>query len=243
MTNVPIESGTATTFSYAGVHILDIPYSADRMYDYYIPAEMRDKALPGSFVIVPFGSGNRRRSALIAELHADTDAKKPKPLLSVSEDSTPLNAEQLGMCLYLAANTLCTVGDALHAIIPSGSAKSVKLYSATGKELPSDGGEFTPGALIVYEYIKQKDHVKEELLRSKFGAQVKDTLKLLISWGYLESETEISDSSIKFEKFYSLALSKEDAEKVLDGGRTAKMKRKLTLPSQLDLRHYADSDM
>ena len=233
MTTVPKTNGTAAL--YAGVYILDVPYAADRMYDYYVPSELRERALPGAFVTVPFGNGNRRRTALIAELHDITDAKKTKPLISVSEGSVPLSSEQLRLCLYLSANTLCTVGDAIHAITPSGSAKSVRLYSATGKALPSDGGELTPGALLVYEYVSQRGKTKEELLRSKFGAQVKDTLKLLISEGYIDADAGISDTSVKYERVYSLAVSKSDAEKVIGGARIAGMKRKLSLPSQLSL--------
>ena len=103
---------------YAGVYLLDIPYSADRMYDYYIPPDLRELAVPGAFVVVPFGGGNRRRSAVIAEVRRETDAAKTKPILSVSSDSAPLSREQLGLCRYIADMTLCAFGDAVRAVVP-----------------------------------------------------------------------------------------------------------------------------
>ena len=46
---------------YAGVYILDVPYHIDKIYDYYIPADLVGKILPGQFVTLPFGNSNRKK--------------------------------------------------------------------------------------------------------------------------------------------------------------------------------------
>ena len=44
---------------------MDAPSFLDREYDYSVPPELAAKALPGAFVTVPFGGGNRRHMALV----------------------------------------------------------------------------------------------------------------------------------------------------------------------------------
>ena len=41
------------------------PYGIDKPYDYRVPAELRDKVLPGIRVMVPFGRGNRLSEAMV----------------------------------------------------------------------------------------------------------------------------------------------------------------------------------
>ena len=45
---------------YAVVRILDIPYHVDKPFTYYLTPEFAGVACVGSFVMVPFGFGNRR---------------------------------------------------------------------------------------------------------------------------------------------------------------------------------------
>lgn len=232
MPGITVKASERDVCGYAGVYLLDIPYSADRMYDYYIPPDLRDFAKPGAFAVVPFGGGNRRRTAVIAEVRSETDAKKTKPLISVSNESAPLNAEQLGLCRYLAAMTLCTVGDAVRAIVPAGSARSRRLYVPTGKQI-GENSSLSAGAVMVYDYIRNRGGARDDLIVSNFGASAKEHISALMIEGLIEGDAEISDSGIKYEKVYSLALNEAETEQVLGGGRTDKMKRRLTLPSQL----------
>jgi len=232
MPGITVKASERDACGYAGVYLLDIPYSADRMYDYYIPPDLRDVATPGAFVVVPFGGGNRKRSAVIAEIRSNTDAQKTKPILSVSEGSAPLTREQLGLCRYIADMTLCTVGDAVRAVVPAGSAKSRKIFVPTSKT-PDDG--LSSGALMVYEYIKGRGVAREDLIISHFGAAAAINISDLLLGGYIEADTEITDTKIKYEKVYSLGLTAEETEKILDGEKIKAMKRRLTLPSQLEV--------
>ncbi len=233
MTDSSIKRNGRDVGGYAGVYLLDIPYSADRMYDYYIPPELRDSAVPGAFAVVPFGGGNRKRVCVIAEIHDSAETQRTKPILSVSSDTLPLTGEQLSLCRYVASMTLCTVGDAIRAAVPSGSAKTVRIYRITNTPLPSDGGELSHGAIILYEYIKSRGEPREESVVSKFGSSTEGYLKELIADGYIEADAEVVDTQLKYEKYYSLDLNEEEAGKLLDGDRVREMKRRLTLPSQI----------
>ena len=42
------------------VAIEDIPYSADKLYEYALPAELEQTVTVGTMVLCPFGGGNRK---------------------------------------------------------------------------------------------------------------------------------------------------------------------------------------
>ena len=69
---------------YAGVYLLDAPFSLDREYDYLIPEGIN--ITPGDFVGLPFGNGNRRRIALVTSIKDTTDVPegKVKPILAIT---------------------------------------------------------------------------------------------------------------------------------------------------------------
>ena len=54
---------------YAGVYLLDAPFSLDREYDYLIPEGIN--VTPGDFVGLPFGNGNRNTYGLWALLNGN----------------------------------------------------------------------------------------------------------------------------------------------------------------------------
>ncbi|MBQ7720695.1 MAG: hypothetical protein IJT56_08940, partial [Clostridia bacterium] len=56
----------------AKVNLLDAPYSADITYDYFIPELLVGECVPGVFVTVPFGGGNRRQIALVRDIASQT---------------------------------------------------------------------------------------------------------------------------------------------------------------------------
>ena len=220
---------------YAGVYLLDIPFSADIMYTYYIPGDLLDKIVRGAFVVVPFGGGNRKQNAIVFELSEKTDAKNPKPILSINENIDTLDDEQLDVCKFLVDTTLCTFGDAVRAVTPSAFARSVRIYTPTDKQLPSGGGSLSEGALLILDYVRASGSANRDLLVSKFGAIAKDRIKELLADGYITDGAGVTSGGAKYEKYYSLAIDEEAAKLVASGGLAAKMKRKLTLPSQIGI--------
>ena len=68
---------------YAGVSLLDNPFSIDGIYDYRIPEELEREVCPGAFVTVPFGTANHRRLALVAEVKDHSKYPETKAIISV----------------------------------------------------------------------------------------------------------------------------------------------------------------
>ena len=64
---------------YARVYLLDLPYAADRAFDYYIPSSLRSATRRGCFVTVPFGKGNRKQLAVVVSVGDETTLKRYYP--------------------------------------------------------------------------------------------------------------------------------------------------------------------
>ncbi len=95
-------------------------YQIDRPYDYLIPEELADKAVPGVRVYVPFSRGNRRSEGVILALSESSDYKKLKSIISVLDDTPLLSQEQIKLALFMRERFFCTVYDAVKAMLPAG---------------------------------------------------------------------------------------------------------------------------
>ena len=115
----------ATVARYCGVHILDNPFSIDGAFHYYVPPFMAAAVTPGAFVTVPFGRGNRKQLALVVEagddsvLPSDLRPEQVKPVDSVCREKLFLSPRQLELCFHLKKTTLCTLGEAVRAVVPA----------------------------------------------------------------------------------------------------------------------------
>ena len=202
---------------YAQVYVLDIPYCIDRAYDYYLPLDLRQSVVRGSFVTVPFGSGNRRHMALVSEVKDTSDYKQVKPILSVCPESISLSEEMLGLCAFMRQMTLCTYGDAIHAMLPSAAlSRFEEYYSVTEKDIPHPPKGIDTQALFIYQHIKKQQRVSLSALKSRFRASAAEHIRKLCEQGYLKRETDVlrSEAGIQ-KKSYSLALDLQTAEKAL----------------------------
>lgn len=197
---------------YASVYLLDLPYSADRAYEYYIPPEFSDKVHAGSFLTVPFGGGNKRMLALAVSVSDKCvySARMIKPITAVCSPDLFMEEKLLGLALFLKEQTLCTLGDAVHAMIPSAAfSRLVEYYRACG-----DGTGTPPikdkTVLEILDYIRSRKGVSEFNLKSVFGAASKKAAAKLSSEGYITREIVLKDATNRVTKSrYLLAVPKE----------------------------------
>lgn len=184
---------------YARVYLLDVPYAIDHVFDYFLPPDMRERVERGSFVTVPFGVGNRKQLALVVEL-ADTprsDEFEIKPVLAICPDSLKLNDESIRLCQFMKQMTLCTFGDAIHAMLPSAALSRFEEYIyLTDKPLPESTKGLGTQALFVCEHLKGKKRASLTSLRAQFGAKVETTVRKLCDGGYAAKELAVKNSEI-----------------------------------------------
>ena len=95
-------------------------YWIDRPYDYLVPEELAEKAVPGARVYVPFARGNRRSEGIILALSDHSEFKQLKPILAVLDEEPVLTEEQIRLALFMRERFFCTVYEAVKTILPAG---------------------------------------------------------------------------------------------------------------------------
>ena len=203
---------------YAGVHILRSPYHIDNAFDYFIPQNIRDEIRVGDFVTVPFGTANTREIALVVSLKDFPDNKNVdcKPIYAISDKRLSLSPEMLGLCTFMKEQTLCTVGDAVRSMIPSAAlTKALEIYRPTDAPRPSSR-ELDSVTLYILDYIKKKEKVDLETLKTHFGPAAKPTIAKLCEAGLILRDFEVREYKAKSESIYKLAISPEDAAAIVE---------------------------
>ena len=95
-------------------------YHFDKPYDYLVPAALVSDAKPGCRVMVPFGTGNRKRQGIILSMGEITELEKVKPISSVLDKEPVLSAEMLELVSWIREHTFCTWYDAVKLVLPAG---------------------------------------------------------------------------------------------------------------------------
>ena len=204
---------------YAGVYLLDAPFSLDREYDYLIPEGVN--ITPGDFVGLPFGNGNRRRIALVTSIKDTTDVPegKVKPILAKCADGLHLDGEMLEIWRFLRSTTLCTTSDAIHAMIPSAALSKLEEYYSPTEKAPTKAILENAQAMMILGLIVSRGRIGEEALKYRFGVKTAESVEKLLKAGCIRRELEVCDPSAgKSESVYSLAVDEETAEIHISGG-------------------------
>ncbi len=211
---------------YAGIYLLDAPYSIDYAFDYYIPPDLRREVLCGDFVTVPFGTANRARLGVVVSLkdRPENGAIECKPVLSVCDRSMSLSDEALGLCCFVKEQTLCTFGDAVRAMSPTSVLSRLeKTYSfCMGADTSSVMEDAALG--VICDYIRKKGSVTESTLKTKFGPATQPSLKKLVEAGIITRGHVLKSTSEKFEEYYFLSISRARAADIVDGNDTIKLR-------------------
>ena len=220
----------------AGVCLLDNPFAIDGIYDYRIPEELTEEIFVGSFVVVPFGIANHRRTALVRELKASSEYAELKAVVSVCPEKLSLDAEMLGLCDFMKLRTLCATGEAVRAMIPASAlSRLITLYTPISEPISTDSDESPSSDLFVYQYICRRGEVSLTALREQFGAGVEARLRRLTLHGKIEKRVILKDSSQGLtERLWIAARPREvlltlAAGETVDGVRLTGEKQKAVL--------------
>ncbi len=218
--------------NYAGVSLLDNPFSIDGIYDYRIPEELERDVCAGAFVTVPFGTANHRRLGLVVEVKDRSKYPETKAIVAVCPEQLTLNREMLGLCDFMRLRTLCTTGDAVRAMIPAVAlSRLVVTYSVSKDSIPTASDDLPSSDLFVYEYVARGGEVRFDRIRTQFGAGVETRLRRLCTNGFLIKKTVFLDPSEgKIERVFSPALSVEESYALIDGETVGEVR--LTTPKQ-----------
>ena len=106
---------------YCSVILRGAVRETDRQYTYKIPEGLNGKVFPGSFCNVPFGFGNKTRSAVVMSVSEDAGKgiKGIKEIKSLIVDYPVLTKDLLELVDTLSERFNCTKGDIIELMVPS----------------------------------------------------------------------------------------------------------------------------
>lgn len=105
---------------YADV-IIDLSVkNVDRIFQYRIPAHLRDLVKPGVQVNIPFGKGNTVRKGIVVGLSKETDydPEKMKELLDVETGMVPIRTQMICLAFWMKERYATTMNQALKTVLP-----------------------------------------------------------------------------------------------------------------------------
>lgn len=193
-------------------------FAIDKPYNYLLPGELAEQAMPGMRVLLPFGAGNRATEGLILAISEVERGPKLKAVSTLLDESPVLDAEGIQLALWMRERYFCTVYDAARAMLPAG------LYFALQDRCQIAPGVEREGA---YEAAGRSDRAIRLLdvlyasggstelgqLRAAFGTKDPNpALKLLMDRGVLTLETSaMRGVGDKTEQLASLIIPPEEA--------------------------------
>jgi primosomal protein N' (replication factor Y) len=104
----------------AGVYVDKAAYHFDQAFSYLVPAQLEETLRRGCRVLVPFGSGNRKRVGLVAFMRPYTaEDGRLKPVASQIDDEPIFGDEEFALADFLVRTTFCTWFEAVKTMMPN----------------------------------------------------------------------------------------------------------------------------
>ena len=110
-------------FLTASVSVENANFSFDKLYDYFVPEELKDSVFPGCRVKVSFGHGLRQ--GMVFALNKTGSIEGLKKISMLIDKEPVMSGELLSLAAFMKNRCYCTYFDACQAMLPAGL--SVKL--------------------------------------------------------------------------------------------------------------------
>ena len=193
------------------------PYSIDKPYDYLVPEGLREGAVPGVRVTVPFGRGNRESEGMILASGEGEKLQGLKPLSAVLDKEPVLDASGISLALWMRQRYFCTLFEAVKTILPAGLWYRFRevWHIADGLDR-MEADQLSAGvkrsAGVLDALFANGRSADLEVLRDACGEDVEATLKALRKAGVVTCETTAKRKlGDKTRRMAELAVSAEEA--------------------------------
>ena len=201
--------------SYVSVHLLDLPYHRDKEYQYRVPEELRSRVSPGTLLVVPFGNGNKRMTAVAVRLSEQAEYSRLKDVLSILDYPFSVPGEFVPLAAFMKERFFCTFGQAFRTMLPPGVNVSTETYYVlSGADLDDPDGD----AGMLVRRVRAESELTRQAAVDAFGEQAEKLLSSLTASGILVKKTRVPKSiNEKTVIALSLSVSAEEAADLLDG--------------------------
>jgi primosomal protein N' (replication factor Y) len=158
-----------TTRTYATVIL---PLAAPRPFVYYVPESLLERVQFGVRVEVQFGkTGASGRSgklyaALVIEVHQQKPTThEPKPILEVLDDTPVVQPEQIKLWQWIATYYSCSIGEVMHAALPSHFKLSGEMRLALDPTYEGNMSGLTDSEYLIAEALSIQETITIEDVR------------------------------------------------------------------------------
>ncbi len=187
--------------NFAGVIINRLALSIDKIFDYRIPDDLKDKISVGSHVFVPFGRGERLVDGFVLYLKNETAFDgEVKEISSLISPEPLFDAEMLRIADHIKNTCFCSYISAIKTILPPGSTAKNKINEkfirGSVLNLPYDEAfdvlellrVRAPKQAQILELLIQNEFVADSDITLLTGASY-SAIKALRDKGYIKQET------------------------------------------------------
>lgn len=178
-------------------------FSFDCLFSYRVPEKMTDKIKSGCRILVPFGKGNKSRTAMVMSLKRG-ECSKLKEVISLIDSQLVLSQELLNLAKYMRDTTFCTYYEAVKAMLPPGMNIKILENVEINKEF-DDFSILSETEKEFFSYLLKcsKSELKAELSNSEQSEMIAALKEkgALISSSVLKSA--VSDNTVKMVKLTS----------------------------------------
>ncbi|MBP1737336.1 MAG: Helicase PriA essential for oriC/DnaA-independent replication, partial [Oscillospiraceae bacterium] len=201
----------------AKVAVAAATFQIDRPYDYLIPPDLVELAVPGVRVLVSFGRGNRRAEGIILAVVTVSGRERLKQLLALLDDTPVLDEQGIQMALWMRDQYFCTVCESVKAMLPAGLWFSVhdqwRLAEGIDREAAYEAAGHSERARRILEMVIAGGSVDRRTLTEAFpGKDINAVLKQLVDRNILVLDTSAARGvGDKTEQIASLAVTAEEA--------------------------------
>ena len=122
----------------AQIALISRRHIIDRVFDYRIPEELEEAAVPGMRALVPFGPYNNPTEGLIVGVAESSEYSELKPLKSIVGSGPACTKEQLRLCLWMRSRYICPFYSAFRLVAPPGMKLIIKEWITLNKKAAED---------------------------------------------------------------------------------------------------------
>ena len=134
---------------------VSLPVPLDQPFTYALPSTLSHRVLPGSRVLVPFGT--RKLSGVVLKVHEDRPPGALREIMRLLDEQPVFDADLMKLGRWISEYYCAPLGETLRAMAPlSGEVRHTKVYSLTpagrdtARQLHLGSGEADdPGSMIL----------------------------------------------------------------------------------------------
>jgi primosomal protein N' (replication factor Y) (superfamily II helicase) len=230
-----------------GIANVSLPLPFDRLFTYTIPPELREDALPGARVLVPFGK--KHKIGYIIELPQTTQLTRLKPILDILDPKPVFTPDMLQLCKWIAEYYIAPLGEVLRSATPAGmigeSKRIISLRQEPSFNLIEDWRKRSPRKAAIIHTLQEHGELSiNQLQKLTRFENIYSALNELERENYIDIRDQLPRTSIKprFESYVGLNTTGRKREDI-EGERSRldkRAKKQIAVLEELLKRDTAD---